>query len=406
MTCSRRNFFQAAGALSLPALLPRLVFAQTATGGASDTLVLIFQRGGMDALNAVVPHGDSDYYRLRPGIAIPRPGSGTTAALDLDGYFGLHPSLAPLLPLYQSGKLAVVHATGFQNDSRSHFECQDRMERASLNLFDVSDGWLNRHLQAIGVTATFQGMGIGTVVPGAVRGAAPVIGLSSIAGFSLRTSSTRKQAISDLFVDLYDATSTLSASARQALGAVDELALANPAQYAIEGGASYPATVFGTQMKEVAQLIKADIGLQIVCVDIGGWDHHANEAALLAALLDELAKTLAAFDTDLGARMSSVSVVTMTEFGRRAAENASMGCDHGLGFAMFLMGGGVIGRFVYRDWPGLADNQLVRGDLGITIDYRTVLSELLERRMGGTDLAHVFPGYTHGPYVGSFLQKS
>src|SRR6187402_407371 len=201
MTCSRREFFKAAGAISLTALAPRMAFAQSA-GPASDTLVLIFQRGGMDALNAVVPHGDSDYYRLRPSINVPRPGSGANAALDLDGYFGLHPSLAPLLPLYQSGKLAVVHATGFQHDSRTHFESQDRLERAALNLFDVQDGWLNRHLQAVGVERTFQGMGIGTTLQGAVRGPAPVIGLSNIAAFSLRTSSARKQAISDVFANL------------------------------------------------------------------------------------------------------------------------------------------------------------------------------------------------------------
>lgn len=405
MNCSRRSFFKAAGALALPAVLPRMAFAQSAGAGAGDTLVLVFQRGGMDALNAVVPHADSNYYRLRPNLAIPRPGTGATAALDLDGFFGFHPSLAPLMPLYQSGKLAVVHATGFQNDSRSHFECQDRVERASLNLLDVQDGWLNRHLQAIGVGAAFQGMGIGTTLQGTVRGPAPVIGLSNIAAFALRTSSGRKQAIADAFHGLYDAESALSLSARQALGAVDELALANPAQFPVEGGASYPTTMFGNQMREVAQLIKANLGLRVVCLDIGGWDHHANEATLIAALLDELGRTLAAFDTDLGARMANVSVVTMTEFGRRAAENASAGCDHGLGFAMFLLGGGVVGRTVYRDWPGLADSQLVRGDLGITIDYRTVLAELLERRLGGTDLAHVFPGYTHGPYVGAFLQR-
>jgi uncharacterized protein (DUF1501 family) len=406
MSCTRRDFFRTAGLAAAPLLAPKLVFADDAKVAANtDTLVVVFQRGGMDALNAIVPHGDADYYRLRPTLAVARPGSGASAAVDLDGFFGLNPSLAPLQPLYQAGRLAAVHATGFLLGSRSHFDCQDFMERAALTTANVSSGWLNRFLDLAGIDNTFEAVGVGATVPYSLRGSAPVIGIRSFDSFTLRTTSPRRGQISELFTRLYDSETLLASSSRRALGAVDELAVANPAQYAVEGGATYPATTFAGQMRSVAQLIKAGVGLKVATVDIGNWDHHDNEAAELAPLLDELAKTLVAFDTDLGPRMSGVTVVTMTEFGRRAQENASLGTDHGSGYAMLLMGGGVAGRTVYRNWPGLADAQLFRGDLAITTDFRTVLSELLEKRMGGTDLSVVFPGFTPQPRLGAFVPR-
>lgn len=406
MTCTRREFLCTAGAASVPLAAPRLVFADSGKAAENaDTIVIVFQRGGMDALNAIVPHADADYYRLRPTLAIPRPGTGTGAALDLDGFFGFHPSLAPLQPLYQEGRLAAVHATGFVLGSRSHFDCQDFMERASLGTSGITSGWLNRHLETIGVTETFQAVGVGSALQPSLRGTAPVIGLSNIASFDIRTTSARRRSIGDTFGALYGDSTLLSGSARLALGAIDELAVANPAQYPVENGAVYPTTSFGTQMREVAQLIRADIGLQVAAVDIGGWDHHDNEAGILSTLLDELARTLAAFDTDLGTRMQNVTVVTMTEFGRRAAENASGGTDHGSGYGMLLLGGGVVGRTVYRSWPGLTDTQLFRGDLAITTDYRTILSELLLKRGGGTDLAYVFPDFAQVPAVNAFVAR-
>jgi|APFre7841882724_1041349.scaffolds.fasta_scaffold02943_4 uncharacterized protein (DUF1501 family) len=406
MHCTRRGFFRTTGAAALPLLAPRLAFAQDSkAAAATDTLVVVFQRGGMDALNAIVPHGDADYYRLRPTIGVPRPGSGTSAALDLDGYFGLNPALAPLLPLYQNGRLAAVHATGFSLSSRSHFDCQDFMERAALLNAGVSNGWLNRYLELSGVTRTFEAVGVGAAVPYSLRGNAPVIGLRSFAEFALRTQSARVDAIADTYARLYDSQTLLASSSRRALAALDELALANPGQYPVENGAAYPATTFGDQLKQVAQLVKAGVGLRVASLDIGNWDHHDNLVAELAPLLDELGRGLAAFDTDLGTRMAGVTLATMTEFGRRVQENASRGSDHGSGYGMLLMGGGVIGRNVYRNWPGLADNQLYRGDLAITTDYRTVLSELIEKRMGGSDLARVFPGFTPGPRLGAFVAR-
>ena len=405
MTIDRRGFFKLAGLAGAATFAPRLAFAQDAGAArSSDTLIVVYLRGGMDGLNAVVPHADADYYRLRPNVSVPRPGA-PGGALDLDGFFGLHPSLAPLLPLYQSGRLALVQAAGFRQLSRSHFECQDRMERATLDLNLVSSGWLNRHLEAIGIGETFQAVGMGRAVQQSLRGPAPVIGLATIGEFTIRTSSQRKGEIMDAFAALYDDGSPLAASSVQALEAVDQLAEAAPANQPVEGGAVYPATTFASQMREVAQLVKANLGLQYACVDIGGWDHHDNEVEELPPLLDELAATLAAFDTDLGGRMANVTVVTMTEFGRRARENASRGTDHGAGSLMMLLGGGVVGRTVYRDWPGLADADLFNGDLDVTTDYRAVLAEILDKRMGGTDLAKVFPGYAPGPVPGALLRR-
>jgi uncharacterized protein (DUF1501 family) len=406
MTCTRRSFLKASGGAAFTALAPRLVFARDGKALAgSDTLVVVFQRGGMDALNAVVPYGDSSYYSLRPNLAIARPGTGSDAALDLDGFYGFHPALAPVLPLYNAGRLAVVHATGFLLGSRSHFDCQDFMERAALSTANVSSGWLNRFLEIAGPAATFQAVGIGKSVPLALRGNASTIGLSTFPEFTVATRSPRADTISLFLERLYDADTLLSTSARKALDAVDELEQANPAQYVPANGAVYPDTNFGDQMLQIAQLIKADVGLQIACVDIGGWDLHDNQEDDLSDLLDELAKALLAFDTDLGTAMANVSVVTMTDFGRRAGENASRGTDHGSGYAMFLLGGGVIGREVYSAWPGLDEAALFRGDLAITTDYRNVLSELLTKRMGGTDLAYVFPGYTQGPNIGAYLAR-
>lgn len=407
MNCTRRDFFKTAGLVGVPLLAPRFAFAADgAAGGATDTLVVVFQRGGMDGLQAVVPHGDTDYYRLRPAIAIPRPGSAN-GAIDLDGFHGLHPAASALKPLYDAGRLAVVHAAGLKTASRSHFDCQDMYERGTTDTLSVFDGWLNRYLQSnAGGDATFEALGVGRAVQGSLRGGAPVIGLSSIANFRLSTGSGRDAALTDTLALLYDAPSLLSRTARSALDALGEMAAANPAQYAPANGATYPNTAFGNQMKEVAQMIKAGVGLRVAAVDIGGWDHHENINNNIAPLLDELADTLAAFDTDLGTTMSGVTVVTMTEFGRRAYQNGSNGTDHGSATAMFVLGGGVVGKRVVSAWPGLRDAALFNGDLDVTTDYRDVLAELVTRRLGGADLERVFPGFARGPQAGLFLSRA
>ena len=399
MKFSRRTFLQASALGSAVALAPRLAFSASATAP-NDVLVVIFQRGAMDGLQAIVPYGDADYYRLRPTIGIPASGPG--AVLPLDGLFGFNPALAPLLPLFQAGHLGVVHATGIKSGSRSHFQCQDTMERSYLGASSSPSGWLNRHTSDVGPQGTFQAVGLASGLQVSLQGPAPTIGMQSISSFAVKSSSKRKTQIEDTLYQLYAANSKLGVSARRALDATDFLALANPSQFSAANGALYPATTFGDQMLQVAQLIKSGVGLQMACVDIGGWDHHDDINTDLPPLLDELANTLLAFNTDLGTSMSGVTVITMTEFGRRAGENGSLGTDHGTGSAMLLMGGGVLGGVVYSNWPGLSAAKLYNGDLDATVDMRTVLSELLVKRAREPNLAAAFPGFSPGPYLGCF----
>lgn len=405
MSLTRREFVCNTTAVStLAALSPRLAFSADSTP-ARGTLVVIFQRGGMDGLNVVVPHGDADYYRLRPSIGIARPGT-TNGALDLDGFFGLNPALAPLLPLYQSGELAFVQATGYRHDSRSHFECQDHIERGTLHLHDITSGWLNRHLAVVGGNANFQAIGFGGAIQASLRGMAPVIGVNDIADFTLSTRSAQKATLASSLDGLYDANTLLASTSVQALAAVDELAAENPAQYPLQGGAAYPSGRFGSQLRELAQIIKAGMDLEVACVDIGGWDHHASIGQVLPPLLTELAQGLLAFRNDLGSLMADVTVATLTEFGRRAYQNASGGTDHGSAFASLVLGGGVNGGRVYAEWPGLRDTDLFNGDLNVTVDYRTWLAEMLEKRAGNADVASVFPEFTPGPSLGLFRPRS
>jgi uncharacterized protein (DUF1501 family) len=406
MSLTRRDLMKCGGAAAALSLMPRLAFSTEPGTGDRDVIIVVFQRGGMDGLNAVVPHGDSDYYRLRPTIAVPRPGTGTAAAVDLDGFFGLHPALSALLPLYQSGALALVHATGFKQESRSHFECQNFMERASDQLNSVTTGWLNRHLAVVGGDANFQAIGMGGAIPASLRGSAPVIGLNGIEEFVLATTSGQKSVLEAALARLYDDNSLFSATSVQALGAIEELVAENPRQFAVENGATYPQGRFGTQLRELAQVIKSDMGLEVAALDIGGWDHHASIGQVLPPLLTELASALLAFHTDLGARMANVTVVTLTEFGRRAYQNASGGTDHGSAFCTLALGGGVNGGQVYRNWPGLRDVDLFNGDLDVTTDYRNVLSELLVKRARNSNLANVFPGFTAGADIGVFKPRA
>jgi uncharacterized protein (DUF1501 family) len=405
MSLTRRGFLQGTSALAaLSAASPRLAFATDSTASSRGTVVLIFQRGGMDGLNVVVPHADSDYYRLRPGIGIPRPGA-TGGAIDLDGFFGMNPALAPLLPLYQSGELAFVHATGYRHDSRSHFECQDHIERGTLHLHDITSGWLNRHLAVVGGDANF-GHRLRRGHPGqpAWRGARDRC--QRHCRLHAGHGSAQKPVLESALASLYDANTLFAATSVQALDAVDELAGEQPSQYPVEGGASYPTGRFGSQLRELAQIIKAGMGLEVACVDIGGWDHHAAIGQALPPLLSELAQGLLAFRSDLGSRMAEVTVVTLTEFGRRAYQNASGGTDHGSAFGSIALGGGVNGGHVYAEWPGLRDADLFNGDLNVTTDYRTWLAELLEKRAGNSDVASVFPEFMPGPALGLFRPRS
>lgn len=356
--------------------------------------MVVFQRGGADGLQLVVPYGEGRYFDLRPAIALPGPGA-EGGVLDLDGFFGLHPSLAPLLPAWEAGELAIVHAAGAPDDTRSHFEAQDHMDAGVLDKGLLVDGWLNRHLQALeGAGTPFQAVGIGNALPLSLQGAAPALGLSSVEGFDLLAPPDAYGPLRKALLSLYGGTTRLDDEAVRAFEAID--GLQGAVDEIPEPAAAYPASPFGLQLATVAQLVKADLGLEVATVDIGGWDHHDRQNQQLAPLAADFAASLAAFREDLGADFGRVTVVTMTEFGRRVAENGSAGTDHGHGSVMLALGGGVLGGRVVGDWPGLSEQALYRGDLAITTDFRTVLSEALRYRRGVSDVAGVFPGF-EGP---------
>jgi uncharacterized protein (DUF1501 family) len=414
--CDRRSFLKALGGLSLPAWFPRLAFStapdRLASSAQRDVLVCIFQRGAADGLNSIVPAGDSFYYGNRPTIAIPEPAgggssAGTGAAIDLDGFFALHPALAPLKPLYDDKLLAAVHAAGSPDPTHSHFQAMDYMERGTPGSQALSTGWINRHLQAAagdGDVSPFRAVGFGTLLQASLRGPVPATALQSIADFHLRGNAGAVQTFQASLASLYADTTWLDAQGVETFNAINALATANPLAYLPRNGAQYPDSDFGLAMRQVAQLSRASLGLEVACVDIGGWDTHHSEGGAdgqMAKLLGDLAAGLAAFATDLGDQMKHVLVVTMSEFGRRVLENASGGTDHGHGNSMLLLGGGVNGGKVYGSWPGLAPDQLASpGDLQVTTDFRTVLAEIVDRRLLNSNLAAVFPGFQAPAYLG------
>jgi uncharacterized protein (DUF1501 family) len=394
-------------ATRLPAWMPRMVFAPEGQAPRGDVLVCVFQRGGMDGLNAVVPVGDDHYYKLRPTLAIaqPKPGDAQTA-IDLDGYFSLHPALAALKPLYDDHALAVVHACGSPDPTHSHFDAMDYMERGTPGAKTLTSGWLARHLLSLnnGNTSPLRAVGISSMLQESLRGETPAVALRSIADFHLRGQPQRIAALQKTLASLYSlpqASAPLHNAAQQIEDISALLSRINVSTYQPAAGARYPDDDFARGMTQVAQLVKAEVGLEVACVDIGGWDTHANEGGAegtLARLLAQLGNTLAAFYSDLGDKARQVTVVTMSEFGRRAQENGSGGTDHGHANAMFILGGGVKGGKVYADWPTLAPDKLAApGDLALTTDYRDVLGELLSKRLGNAHIEQVFPGYTPRP---------
>ena len=399
----RRNFLKLSGLATAPLLLPRLAFAGTG-GSRRDTLVVVFLRGGADGLNVVVPYGDSHYYDLRPTLALPDP-SGANGVLDLDGYFGMHPALEPLLPAWQAGDLAFVQATGLVDDTRSHFDAQDFMEYGVARRDHAATGWLARHLAELDgeVTTPFLGTAIGNRVPVALRGNRSALGIGSVDGFDVIAPADEYVELRRALAALHGGAAALDGVARDTFdvidtlqGAVDEL----PAP-----SVEYPQSGLGQQLASVAQLIRADVGLEVATIDVGGWDHHDRQAPQLQAGLADVAASLAAFRADLGSGLQNVSLVTMTEFGRRAQENASAGTDHGHGSFMLAMGGGVFGGSVYGSWPGLGPGELYRGDLAITTDYRTVLGELLVKRRETPSADAVFPELTGTGELGLFASR-
>ena len=391
------------GFSAMPSFLTRAL--QAAAAPSPKVLVVIFQRGAMDGLNAVVPYGERNYYGMRPSIAIPAPNGGKGAALDLDGFFGLHPSLEPLLPLFQEKQLAIVHAAGSPDNSRSHFDAQDYMESGTPGVKSTEDGWLNRYLQKQPEenATPFRAVSMGPQMPRTLRGSVPALAIPDIRQFQVLAPVAVSGAMSNGFEALYAQTvdQALHGTGQETFEAVEMLKKVREQLYIPENGAAYPNGKFGKALQQVAQLIKADIGVEVAFVDIGGWDHHVNEGGVqgqLGNVLREFGGSLAAFHKDLGGKMADVTVVTMSEFGRTAAENGNRGTDHGHANCMFAFGGDVRGGKVYGRWPGLDRAHLYEGrDLAVTTDFRAVLGEVVTHHLGPADLSYVFPGFPSNP---------
>jgi uncharacterized protein (DUF1501 family) len=370
-------------------------------------LICLFQRGAADALNIVVPHGEKAYYAMRPSIAIPQPSrSAAGGAVDLDGFFGLHPALAPLKPLYDRGLLAPVHAVGSPSTTRSHFDAQDYMETGTPDVKGTTDGWLNRYLAVKGTCdecnlgkTPFRAVSLTPQTPRILEGPSATVAMNSLSEFSVRATGNSAERLEALYrtgsADLVHGTGT------EMFDAVKMLRSANPQKYLPQNNAEYPRSQFGTRLLQIAQLIKANVGLEIAFADVGGWDTHVNQGSStgqLAQRLDDFSRSIAALVTDLGDRMDDVVILTMSEFGRMAKENGNRGTDHGHAGALFVIGGHVKGGKVHGKWPGLEQEQLYEGrDLALTTDFRSVFAEVAQHHLGARALDRIFPGFAASP---------
>jgi uncharacterized protein (DUF1501 family) len=389
-----------------PDFLHQFANAQTLTNrnGKKKILITIFQRGAVDGLNMVVPYGDSEYYNLRRNIAIQKPGNAE-GAVNLDGFFGLHPSLRPFETLWKNKQLAVVHSAGSPDNTRSHFDAQDYMESGTPGNKGTRDGWLSRVLQTSRTDndSAFRAVSMTQTTPRSLLGKYPTIAMTNLADFSIRAGIYTKS-VQGGFEDVYEqnAKDSLGETGKETFEAVNFLKRANPAQFQPANGATYPNSPFGRSLRQIAQLIKVDVGLEIAFTDTPGlnWDTHANQGGArgqLANLLRDFGASIAALATDLGARMDDVVILTMSEFGRTARQNGSNGTDHGHGNAMFVIGNSVKGGKVYGDWKGLKSDQLNEGrDLAVTTDFRDVFGEIAAKHLGNKNLAKIFPNYTGG----------
>jgi uncharacterized protein (DUF1501 family) len=400
-----RRIFLRNGALALvslgfaPSFVARTALAAT---GRRKQLIAIFQRGAVDGLNMVVPHGEAEYYRARPTIAIARP-NRAGGAVDLDGFFGFNPRLEPLQALWDRRNLAIVHACGSPHATRSHFDAQDYMETGTPGIKSTGDGWLNRYLrvQRADEASAFRAVAVSPQLPRMLQGSAPAVAMNGIERFGIRD--TLGAGTGASFEAQYAAAAdrVLNGVGRETFEALRMLRSAAPGRYRPEHGAVYPPTPFGQALRQIAQLIKADVGLEVAFADVGGWDTHVNQGAAqgqLATRLDDFARAIAALVTDLDERMADTVVVTMSEFGRAVAENGNRGTDHGHGNAMLVIGGGVRGQRVYGQWPGLSPDRRYDGrDLAVTTDFRDVFGEVVVRHLGLPPPAPIFPGYAIQP---------
>lgn len=409
MSFTRRIFLKGGamaivGSAAVPIFLTRAVYAAETTAAArKKRLVVVFQRGAADGLNIVVPHGESAYYSMRPSIAIPQ-----QAVLDLDGFFGLHPAMSPLVPLFQQKHLAIVHAAGSPDVTRSHFDAQDYMESGTPGVKSTDDGWLNRCVHSLpdDKPSPFRAVALTPNLPRILSGAEPAVALNNVNDFGVGGRNPAVQPLANTFEAMYDSSvdAVLHGTGQETFDAVKMLKAADPRRYTPAPGADYPRGRFGAGLRQTAQLLKADLGVEVAFTDIGGWDHHVNEGntqGQLANLLRDFSGSLAAFWTDLGDLAGDTVVITMSEFGRTARENGNRGTDHGHANVMFVMGGPVKGGKVYGRWPGLAPEQLNEGrDLALTTDFRRVLGEAVYQHLGNRQLDAVFPpgeGFENSP---------
>jgi uncharacterized protein (DUF1501 family) len=387
-----------------PEFLHQFAAAQTKNGyGKKKVLVTIFQRGAVDGLNMIVPYGEPEYYNLRRTIAIRKPNE-TEGAIDLDGFFGMNPAMKSLEPFWKSNQLGIIHSSGSPDNTRSHFDAQDHMESGTPGYKGTRDGWLNRAVQtaASKSDSPFRAVAMTQSMPRSLYGKAPSVAMTNLSDFTIKAGLYTAD-LKGGFEGVYEQNvkDSLGETGKETFEAVNFLKSANPAQYKPENGAVYPASQLGRSMQQIAQLIKAGIGLEVAFAEMGGWDTHLNQSqgnapsrGQLANLLRDFSSSIAAFATDLGKLMDDVVVLTMSEFGRTARENGSRGTDHGHGNAMLVLGNAVKGGKVYGDWKGLKPDQLNEGrDLAVTTDFRDVFAEIATKHLGSKDTDSLFPKY-------------
>jgi uncharacterized protein (DUF1501 family) len=414
MMYTNRRFFLRKGALAIagtaaiPSFLVRSVLAET-EGARRGRLVVIFQRGAIDGLNVVVPYREKNYYSMRPTIGIP-----ANRVLDLDGFFGLHPTLASLETLYRRGQLAIVQAAGSPDMTRSHFDAQDYMESGTPGVKSTTDGWLNRALQAEDMRhpcehTAFRAIALGAQVPLTLAGKAPALAIGNVNSFAVggrveAPVSPAATAFEAMYSDSGDR--VFHETGEATFEAVKMLRAADPAQYEPAAGVDYPNSLFGNDMKQIAQLLKADLGVEAAFTDVSGWDTHQNQGGVegqLSNRLRDFSDSISAFWRDLGDQAEDVTLVTMSEFGRTARQNGTGGTDHGHANVMLVLGGRVRGGKIYGRWPGLSDHELNEGrDLAVTTDFRAVLGEVVSRSIGASKFELIFPGAKLDP--GRFLR--
>jgi uncharacterized protein (DUF1501 family) len=410
MAITRRAFMKGGamavvGTSTIPNFLTRTVLAQATTAQAQGKkLVVIFQRGAADGLNMVVPHGESAYYQMRPTIAIQQ-----NQVIDLDGFFGLHPAMQPLKPLWDQRQLAIVHACGSPDPTRSHFDAQDYIESGTPGVKATGDGWLNRALQAedaarIGrMHSPFRAVALGTQVPRMLEGRIPAVAVNDTRDFNVGGQNPATASIATSYEAMYadSVNAVLRGTGSEMFEAVKMLQAADPTKYTPAPGANYPNGQFANSLRQIAQLLKANLGIEAAFTDMGGWDTHQNQGNVtgqLANRLKEFSEAIAAFWADIGNQPGHVVLMTISEFGRTVHQNGTGGTDHGHANVMLILGRDVQGGQVYGKWPGMGPEQLYEArDLAVTTDFRQVLGEAAYKTLGATNMGLVFPGSSLQP---------